>query len=122
MKNFNAQAAPSLEQLDQQLIELIGARFQYVIEVTRFKTDEQDVRDPERVRHNLQNRRQWAGEADLSPDFVERLFVCVHNYFIDEQLKFLRRYRVLSKLLTRKKVSYGLPWISVICLRMAHSQ
>ncbi len=53
----------------------------------KFKTNETSVKAPERFNTMLQQRRQWAEEAGLSPDVIEKVYQDLVNYFIEEELK-----------------------------------
>ncbi len=74
-----------IDRLDRATIELIGLRAQYVQAATIFKTSEQAVRAPERVRTMLQQRRLWAQKHGLNPDVIEKLYADLVSYFIEEE-------------------------------------
>ncbi|MFO0699533.1 MAG: isochorismate lyase [Nitrospira sp.] len=74
-----------IDGLDRAMIELIGQRAQYVQAAATFKTSEQAVRAPERVRAMLQQRRLWAQEQGLNPDVIGKLFADLVSHFIDEE-------------------------------------
>lgn len=80
-----------IDRLDRAIIGLIGLRAQYVQAAATFKTSEQAVRAPERVRAVLQQRRLWAQEQGLNPDVIEKLYADLVSYFIDEENKRWRR-------------------------------
>ena len=64
----------AIDDLDQEIIKLIGERFQYVKAAAKFKTSETDVKAPERFSSMLIQRREWAEVAGLSPDAIEKLY------------------------------------------------
>ncbi|MEM8544380.1 MAG: isochorismate lyase [Cyanobacteria bacterium P01_H01_bin.119] len=74
-----------IDRIDQQVIQLLGDRFQYVKAAAQFKNDETSVRAPERFAAMLVHRRQWAEAAELNPEVVESLYRDLVNYFIDEE-------------------------------------
>lgn len=76
-----------IDQLDRQVIALLGERFAYVKAASKFKTSETDVKAPERVQAMLQQRRIWAEEAGLSADVIEKLYRDLVNYFIEEEIE-----------------------------------
>lgn len=76
-----------IDQLDKQVISLIGQRFKYVQAAAKFKKDETSVKAPERFKSMLEKRREWAIKEGLSPDAVEKMFRDLVNYFISEELK-----------------------------------
>ena len=73
--------------IDQEVIEALSKRLQYVIAAARFKTSEASVKAPDRFYAMLQQRREWAKEAGLNPDVVEKLYQDLVNHFSDEELK-----------------------------------
>lgn len=75
-----------IDELDREIIKLIGKRYNYVKKASEYKTDEQHVRAPERFRNMLEKRKAWAMEEDLSPEVVANLFKDLVNYFIEEEL------------------------------------
>lgn len=73
--------------IDREVIEALSKRFQYVIAAARFKTSEASVKAPDRFHAMLQQRREWAKEAGLNADVVEKLYRDLVNHFIEEELK-----------------------------------
>ena len=71
-----------IDRLDRQILAALGERARYVTAASRFKTDEQSVKAPDRVAAMLARRRTWAEEEGLSPDVVEKLFRDLVAYFI----------------------------------------
>ncbi|WP_299407994.1 isochorismate lyase [Acaryochloris sp. IP29b_bin.148] len=76
----------AIDQIDAQVIELLGQRFEYVKAAAQFKADTQSVQAPERLKMMLQQRRQWAEAAGLDPDVVEKLYRDLVDYFIKSEL------------------------------------
>ena len=76
-----------IDRTDREIVRLLGERARYVRHAARFKTDESSVRAPERVRRMVADRRAWAEDEALSPDFVEALVRAVTDHFIDRELQ-----------------------------------
>jgi len=76
-----------IDALDQAIIKLLGARFQYVLAASKFKTSATSVRAPERFKAMLATRREWAEAEGLSPDAVEKMYSDLVNHFIAEEMK-----------------------------------
>lgn len=76
-----------IDVLDQQIIKLIGERFQYVKAAAKFKTSETDVKAPNRFKSMLLKRREWAQAAGLKPDAIEKMFTDLVNHFISEEME-----------------------------------
>lgn len=76
-----------IDLIDREVIEALSKRFQYVVAAARLKTSEASVKAPDRFYAMLQQRREWAKEAGLNPDVVEKLYRDLVNHFSDEELK-----------------------------------
>ncbi len=77
----------AIDDLDRQVLRLLGQRAQYVAAAARFKTDQKGVRAPERQKAMLARRREWATEEDLDPDFVEELYGRIVSHFIAREME-----------------------------------
>lgn len=80
-----------IDRIDQEAIALIGKRLQYVLAAARFKTSAEgakgtSVRDMERVKSMLEQRRRWAEAEGLSPDAIEKFYGDLVEYFINEEM------------------------------------
>ncbi|MCY6491962.1 isochorismate lyase [Leptolyngbya sp. GGD] len=75
-----------IDNLDRQVIQLLGQRFAYVKAAAKFKTDAASVKAPERFQSMLQQRRVWAEVEGLNPDAIEKLYRDLVNHFIQEEL------------------------------------
>ena len=75
-----------IDNLDRQIIKLIGKRFKYVKAAVKFKTSETSVKAPERFESMLKQRKNWA-EENLNPDVIENIYRDLVNYFINEELE-----------------------------------
>lgn len=75
-----------IDLIDQQIISMIGKRYQYVKSAAKFKTDEAAVKAPERFAAMLLERRRWAEMEDLNPDVIEKMYRDLVHYFINEEL------------------------------------
>jgi isochorismate pyruvate lyase len=80
-----------IDVLDQEIIRLIGERFQYVKAAAKFKTSETDVKAPERFSSMLIQRRKWAEAAGLSPDAIEKMYRDLVSHFIQEEMQEWRK-------------------------------
>ncbi len=76
-----------IDQIDKQIIALLGERFNYVKAISKFKTSAASVKAEDRFNSMLQKRRIWAVEAGLNPDVVEKMYRDLVNYFINEEMK-----------------------------------
>lgn len=79
-----------IDQLDRQVIALLGQRFAYVKAASKFKTSETSVRATERFEAMLQQRRAWAEEEGLNADAINKMYRDLVNHFIEEEMKHWR--------------------------------
>ena len=75
----------AIDQIDQQVIALLGRRAEYVKAAARFKSSEQDVAAPERFAAMLRVRRAWAENEGLSADVIEKIYRDLVHYFIERE-------------------------------------
>lgn len=75
-----------IDQIDRQIVSLLGQRLQYVKAAAKFKTSPASVQAPERLESMLKQRRNWACEAGLSADMIERLYRDLVSHFIDAEM------------------------------------
>jgi isochorismate pyruvate lyase len=82
-----------IDRIDGGIVALLSERAAFVKRAARFKTTDAEVAAPQRVSRMLEQRRQWALAAKLSPDFVEALFRSMVEYFVTQEHSELRRER-----------------------------
>ena len=81
----------AIDDLDRNVLRLLGRRARYVAAATRFKTDENSVRAPERQKAMLARRRKWAENEGLDPAFIEDLNRRIVSHFISREMDQWRR-------------------------------
>jgi len=75
-----------IDNMDRDIIAILGKRFEYVKAASKFKTSETSVRAPERFKAMLEQRRAWALSEGLSPDAIEKMYRDLVNHFINEEM------------------------------------
>lgn len=80
-----------IDSIDQQIIDLIGKRFLYVKEIVKYKSNADDVKAPKRYDEVMKVRKEWAEKNGLSPEVIENIYKMLVHYFIDEQMKLLKK-------------------------------
>jgi isochorismate pyruvate lyase len=81
----------AIDELDEEIISLLGRRYQYVKEIVRFKErNEESIIARERREAVIRSRRQLAAENGLDPDVIEDLYRNLISHFIEEELKLIR--------------------------------
>ena len=77
----------AIDELDREVIGLIGRRARYVEAAAKFKTGESSVRAPERQQAMLRERRRWAIEEELDPDVIEEIYRTLISYFVHREME-----------------------------------
>lgn len=80
-----------IDNIDKNVIEMLGMRFNYVKAAAQFKKDENAVKAPERFAAMLAQRRIWAEQNNLSADVIEKMYRDLVGYFIDQEMKFWKQ-------------------------------
>ncbi len=81
----------AIDQLDKEIIALLGNRYQYVKEIVKYKEkNEESIVAAERREAVIHSRRELAVENGLDPDVIEELYRNLINHFIAEELKLIR--------------------------------
>lgn len=78
----------AIDTLDQQIIDTLGLRMQYVKAASQFKPDHASIAAPDRVAAMLPQRRKWAQDVGLDSEFIEGLFNQIIHWYIAEQTAF----------------------------------
>ncbi len=76
----------NIDEIDRQIIGLIAQRAEYVKVAAQFKKSITDVKASDRVKRMMITRRAWAEECGMDPDFVEKLFTSMVQYFIGAEV------------------------------------
>lgn len=77
----------AIDTIDQEVVQLLGKRFNYVKAAAKFKTSEAAVQAPERFKAMLAQRREWAVAAGLNADAIEKMYSDLVKHFIEEEMK-----------------------------------
>ena len=75
-----------IDDIDREIVELIGRRQAWVVEAGRLKTDKAAVRAPDRVEAVIAKVRSLAADAAASPDVVESTYRAMIAGFIELEL------------------------------------
>jgi len=87
----------AIDALDQQIVDALGLRMQYVKAASAFKPDQPSIAAPERVAAMLPQRRQWAQNVGLDGEFVEGLFNQIIHWYIAEQTAYWLQKKGLAR-------------------------
>ncbi len=75
-----------IDEWDKTITCKLGIRSTFVKLAAKFKKSEDDVRAEYCVGSMIKDRREWASEYGLSPDFIEMLFGNIFAYFIGKEM------------------------------------
>lgn len=76
----------NIDHIDKQIVGLLAKRSEYVKVASSFKKSKSDVQASERVKRMMAERRNWAIDNNISPDFVEQLFKNIVSFFIHSEM------------------------------------
>ncbi|CBS89338.1 isochorismate lyase [Azospirillum lipoferum] len=82
-----------IDTIDRQIVTLLGERLRYVHAAAAFKPTVESIPAPERVAAMMVERRSWAVEVGLPPDFVAGLFAKITDWYIATQTAYWRARR-----------------------------
>lgn len=78
----------AIDTIDQQVIALLGKRFQYVKEIVKYKENTVDsIVAKQRYNQVLADRADMAEKHGLSGELIRDLYKQLLDYFIAEELK-----------------------------------
>lgn len=89
--NSLSEIRSQIDQLDRQIIALLGQRFEYVKEVVKYKSNSSEIIAQERFNEVISSRRKLAIKNNLSPDTIEKIYRILLEYFIEEEYHLLRK-------------------------------
>ena len=81
------QVRDAIDVIDQGILELFAQRHEYVKEIVKFKSgDEEGIIAKERKELVLKQRKEWAEEMGLDPELMEKVFMLLIDKNIQIQL------------------------------------
>lgn len=75
-----------IDKLDDQIVELIAARNNYISQVAKFKDSIDDVKAPERVDFILNKVRHKAGKLGVSPNMLSEIYKIMINEMVETEI------------------------------------
>ena len=76
-----------IDQIDREVVALLGKRGKFVTQAAAFKKTTDDVRAPARVEQVIHKVRALADETGASPEVVEKVYRAMIAAFIEEELR-----------------------------------
>lgn len=93
--NSLAEVREEIDKIDDQIIELIAIRNNYIKQAARFKNTIDEVKAPERIDAVIQRLRRKALELDLSPNLVADLYHMMIDEMVETEIAELRNAKDL---------------------------
>lgn len=85
------EARDAIDELDTEIVRLLGNRAKYVHQVVAFKNGPEEVPAKERYDAVMRRRRELAEEAGLNPDVIEGMYKLLVDNFIQEELELMKQ-------------------------------
>jgi len=79
-----------IDKLDDQIVELIGARNSYIKQAARFKNTIDEVKAPERIDEIMEKVRHKALTLGMSPNLIEEIYTIMINAMVEAEISEFR--------------------------------
>ncbi|MGB5965610.1 MAG: chorismate mutase [Sulfurimonadaceae bacterium] len=83
-----------IDALDDQIVELIGARNSYIKQAARFKDTIDEVKAPERINEIMTKVRHKALTLGMSPNLLEEIYTIMINEMVESEIAEFRNSSV----------------------------
>ncbi len=81
-----------IDKIDEDLLAIIAERMQYIEKIGLFKKENNiTIFQPERWNEIIETRSKSAGEKNLSPDIIVKIFELIHKESIRKQTEIMNR-------------------------------
>ncbi|MGE5097637.1 MAG: chorismate mutase [Betaproteobacteria bacterium] len=79
-----------VNEIDRDIIRLLGRRLAYVRAAVHFKPDERSITKPDHWERFFAQRRAWGEQEGYDPDVIEALYRRLYDYTVEVQLQMHR--------------------------------
>ena len=76
-----------IDEIDYHILSFFRKRLEYVEEIVKFKSDQDDIIASERQQEVFMKRREWATEFGLDPDLFEEIYKTLINWNVKKELE-----------------------------------
>jgi len=83
-----------IDTLDDQIVELIGARNSYIKQAAKFKETVEEVKAPERINEIMSKVRHKALTLGMSPNLLEEIYTIMINEMVESEIAEFRNSSV----------------------------
>jgi isochorismate pyruvate lyase len=88
------EARSEIDTVDQEIVELIAKRNDYIKQIAHFKTSVEEVKAEERIADVISNVREQAISLDLSPNLINDLYVRMIDEMVETEIAELSNTKV----------------------------
>lgn len=79
-----------VNEIDREIVRLLGRRLAYVRAAVRFKPDERSITNPDHWERFFAQRRAWGEQEGYDPAVIEALYRRLYEYTVRVQLQMHR--------------------------------
>jgi len=83
-----------IDKLDDQIVELIGARNSYIKQAAKFKDTVDEVKNPERIGEIIAKVRHKALELGMSANLLEEIYTIMIDEMVESEIAEFRNSSV----------------------------
>jgi len=83
-----------IDKLDDQIVELIGARNSYIKQAAQFKDTVDEVKNPERISEIIAKVRHKALELGMSANLLEEIYTIMIDEMVESEIAEFRNSSV----------------------------
>jgi len=83
-----------IDKLDDQIVELIGARNSYIKQAAKFKDTVDEVKNPERISEIIAKVRHKALELGMSANLLEEIYTIMIDEMVESEIAEFRNSSV----------------------------
>jgi len=83
-----------IDLLDDQIVELIGARNSYIKQAAKFKNTVDEVKAPERISEVMSKVRHKALTLGMSPNLLEEIYTIMIDEMVESEIAEFRNSSV----------------------------
>jgi len=96
IKNCNTleEARSEIDIVDENIVELIALRNNYIKQIAHFKTTTKEAKSPERISDVINRVRAKAIELDLSPNLINDMFIRMIDEMVETEISEFNNKRV----------------------------
>ncbi len=84
------EARVEIDKIDNNIVELIAMRNEYIKQIAHFKTSIEEVKSEERISSVISRLRAKAIELDLSPNLINDIFIRLIDEMVESEIAELK--------------------------------